>query len=268
MAAETAVLPPTERQYHSISSPYVLPNDAVEQDRLDAQAAAIVEMIGGAPFLAPIQSMTGISKAVDVGCGTGIATIQMAKVFPSVKVYGLDLSPVPEDVRKLAPANTSWAMGNILEVDHGQSTSNVMNREIFTPSELDYIFGKMLFLGINDWSRYFTTAAEALRPGGIIEHQDLDWKFYRFRTSECLSDGWEWHRAVVAGTEHAGLSTRAGSDAAKFMRDAGLEVLSIQTFEFSFVPSSKTPDSQAMGRDLSSEPGVHQKYTVTIVRKL
>lgn len=87
------------------------------------------------------------------------------------------------------------------------------------------------------------------------------------------------------------------------MKDAGLEIISVQTFEFSFVPSSKTPNSQAMGRyvqaklvphypellrkmlgaqgitgdelerltkdslrDIASE-GVHQKYTVTIARK-
>ena len=88
------------------------------------------------------------------------------------------------------------------------------------------------------------------------------------------------------------------------MRDAGLEIISVQNFEFSFVPSSKTPNSQAMGRyvqsklmpnypellrkmlgegitnseldrltrnclrDLASEEGIHQKYTVTIARKL
>jgi SAM-dependent methyltransferase len=248
--------------------------------------------------------MTGISKAVDMGCGTGVATIQMAKIFPSAKVYGIDLSPVPEAAQKLAPANTIWARGNILDADDSQYTDNALNREIFTPGGLDYLFGRMLFLGINDWAWYFTTASKSLRSGGIIEHQDLDWKFYRVGTSECLSDDWEWHRAVVAGAEHAGLSTCAGSGATRFMQDAGLEILSVRSFEFSFVPSSKTPNSQAMGRyvqaklmpnypellrkmlgakgigvdelerltndclrDLSSEPGVHQKYTVTIARK-
>ncbi|KAE8149659.1 methyltransferase domain-containing protein [Aspergillus avenaceus] len=304
MSAQTAVAQPTGRQYHSTSSPYVLPNDAVEQDRLDAQAAAIVEMIGGSPFLAPVRSMSGISKAVDVGCGTGVATVQLATIFPEAKVYGLDLSPVPDEVKKIAPANTRWATGNILEADDTRPAEDVMNREIFTPGGLDYIFGRMLFLGINNWQQYFLTAAKSLRSGGIIEHQDLDWKFYRAGTSDCLSDEWEWHRVVCGGAEHAGLSTRSGSGAAKFMEESGLEVLSVQTFEFSFVPSSKTPNSQAMGRyvqaklmpnypellrkmlgakgitgselerltkdclrDLSSEPGVHQKYTVTIARK-
>lgn len=293
-----------ERRYHNTNSAYVLPNEAIEQNRLDVQAAAIVEMIGGDSCLAPIQSMTRVSKAVDVGCGTGIATVQIAGMFPSATVYGLDISPVPEAVQKMAPANAAWAMGNILDVDYTKPGDDLMSREIFTPGGLDYIFGRMLFLGINDWSRYFSTASHALTSGGIIEHQDLDWKFYRVGTSECLSETWEWHRAVVSGVEQFGLSTHAGSDAAPIMEAAGLEIISVQTFEFSFLPSNKTPNSQAMGRyvqaklvpqypellrkilgaqgitgdelerltkdclrDIASEEGVHHKYTVTTARK-
>ena len=351
-----------DRQYHDTSSAYVLPNEyvaaihrtskrsqpcrnnrihsAVEHDRLDAQAAAIVEMIGGIPCLAPIDSLKHASKAVDVGCGTGVATVQIAGMLPSTRVYGLDISPVPEGTRKIAPKNVTWAVGNVLDVDFDRSGANSeptdgpkrgddtkrggkikprddftsaadskpendgMTREIFTPSGLDYIFGRMLFLGISDWSRYFSVAAWSLKSGGIIEHQDLDWKFYRVGTTECLCDNWPWHQAVVSAVEESGLSTRAGSDAAKLMRDSGLEILSVQTFEFSFVPSSKTPNSQAMGRyvgakllpqypellrkmlgsqamngeelerltkeslrDITCEEGVHQKYTVTVARK-
>ena len=88
------------------------------------------------------------------------------------------------------------------------------------------------------------------------------------------------------------------------MKKASLEVRSVQTFEFSFVPSNKSPNSEAMGRyvqaklipqypeilrkmlaplgitgdelgrltkeclqDIASEAGIHQKYTVTIGRK-
>ena len=58
-----------------------------------------------------------MSKAVDVGCGTGVATVQIAGMFPSATVYGLDISPVPEAGRKMAPANTAWAVGNVLDVE-------------------------------------------------------------------------------------------------------------------------------------------------------
>jgi hypothetical protein len=88
------------------------------------------------------------------------------------------------------------------------------------------------------------------------------------------------------------------------METAGLKVIEARKFEFSFVPSGKSPNSQAMGRymqaklmlnypelmgkllgsldiahdeveqlirdalrDLSSEERIHQKYTVTIAKK-
>ncbi len=244
------------------------------------------------------------SKAVDVGCGTGVATIQIAGALPSTKVYGLDITPTPGAVRQIAPPNAAWVVGNVLDVDHTKPADDAMSREVFTPSSLDFIFGRMLFLGINDWPRYFSTAFRSLKSGSIIEHQDLDWAFYRVGTSLCLSDSWEWHRAVTAGAEQSGLSTRAGSDAASLMTSADFEILSVQTFEFAFVPSAKTPNSQAMGRyvqaklvpqypellrkmlgargvvaedlkrlteeclrDIASEEGIHQKYTVTIARK-
>lgn len=276
-------------------------HSAVEHERLDAQAAAIVQMIGGSPFLALIPILTAPSKAVDVGCGTGVATLQMASMLPSTTVYGLDISIVPEATQKKAPANVVWAVGNVLDLDYSQPAHNTMMRDIFTPQGLDYIFGRMLFLGINDWPRYFSTVHKSLKSGGIIEHQDLDWKFYRVGTSECLSDEWDWHQRVVKGAEESGLSTHAGSGAAQLMEAAGLQVCSVRTFEFSFVPSEKTPNSQAMGqyvqdklvpqypellrrmlgstcddlerltkdclRAITCEEGVHQKYTVTIAKK-
>ncbi|KAI9647107.1 hypothetical protein NHQ30_005109 [Ciborinia camelliae] len=239
-----------------------------------------------------------------VGCGTGIATIQIATVLPSATIYGLDLTPVPEASKRMAPANIVWAQGNALDVDYNQPGSDIMSREIFIPGGLDYIFGRMLFLGINNWPKYFSITSHSLRSGGIIEHQDLDWKFYRVGTSECVSDDWEWHKAIVAGLKKSGLSITSGSDAAQMMKNYGLEVITVQTFEFSFVPSSQTPKSQAMGRyvqaklipqypellrkilgangitgekletltkeclhDITSEEGLHQKYTVTIARK-
>ncbi|ETS86190.1 hypothetical protein PFICI_00018 [Pestalotiopsis fici W106-1] len=299
------VSPASTRSYHGTDSTYVLPNDATEQDRLDAQATAIVAMIGGVPVLAPIGTMQETTaKAVDVGCGTGVATMQIASYLPSATVYGLDISEVAQSSQIMAPPNVTWVVGNILHVDHDKKVGDdLVTCKIFARSSLDYIFGRMLFLGINDWPRYFSVATRALAPGGYIEHQDLDWNFYRVGTNDCLSDNWEWHRRVVSAIEKLGMSARAGSDARGAMEEAGLEVKAVKTFEFSFVPSSKSPQSQPMGRyvqeklvpqypellrklletettpnelsrltkeclrDISCEEGIHQKYTVTLARK-
>ncbi|KAI4280042.1 MAG: hypothetical protein L6R38_004757 [Xanthoria sp. 2 TBL-2021] len=86
------------------------------------------------------------------------------------------------------------AKGNILdiEIDHKPSANNVLSRSLFKPGNLSYIFHEILFLGINNWALYFTTAYRSLKHGGIIEHQDLDWNFYRGGggDSKSLSDEW------------------------------------------------------------------------------
>ncbi|KAI3318440.1 S-adenosyl-L-methionine-dependent methyltransferase [Xylariaceae sp. AK1471] len=301
-----AVNSPSQRQYHKTSSAYVLPNDcsAVEQDRLDAQAAAIVTMIGGVPILTPGHLLASARKIADVGCGTGVATIQLANMFPTARAYGIDISPVPEAIKAIAPKNVEWVQGDILDTDSQKPGADFIKSTLATSEGLNYLFGRMLFLGINDWLRYFKTCSQLLRSGGIVEHQDLDWNFYRVGTGECLSGNWEWHRAVLTACRKTGLLTSAGSSAAAHMREAGLDVITTQTFEFSFVPSKQTPDSQAMGRyvqakliphypellrkmlsslditsdklatltqdclrDLASEEGIHQRYTITIARK-
>lgn len=261
-------------------------------------------MIGGEPFLAPLSSLA-ISQAVDVGCGTGVATLELSRRFPSAAVYGIDISSVPERVKNTAPPNVRWVVGNILELGQDGAPSDLATREVLQPGQLDYVFGRMLFLGISDWPRYFSVTSSAMRSGAVIEHHDLDWSFYRVGTSECLSDSWEWHKEVLIAAQQSGLSTTAGSGAAVEMEKCGLEVITKRVFEFSFVPSRKTPNSQAMGlyvqaklvphypellrkmllpmgidgerlekliedclRDIGSEEGIHQKYIVTIARKV
>jgi SAM-dependent methyltransferase len=260
-------------------------------------------MIGGRPFIGASKPLAPGAKLVDIGCGTGVATLQLASMFPAATIYGIDLSPVPQAVKQMAPENVHFVQGNILDVNLEDPSEGVVSREVFTPRNLDYIFGRMLFLGISDWKRYFYTAAESLKPGAIIEHQDLDWKFYRVGSSEVLSENWPWWNEVVKAVEESGLSTSSGSGAARHLEDSGMEILCIQKHEFSFVPSPQVPNSLAMGRyvqaklmpqypellrkllgsripkkqldsfiadclrDLSSEEGIHQKYTVTIARK-
>ena len=259
-------------------------------------------MIGGFPFLAPFQSLNAsktFTKAVDVGCGSGIATLQLASLFPQASLYGLDISDVPEQTKALTPPNVTWVKGNVLDY----SPSDQID-QIFTPESLDYIFGRMLLLGMSDWPRYISTAARALKPGGTMEHQDIDWAWTRVGTNERVDGDWEWGHRFTEAIEKQGLSTRAGSGAAELMRKEGLEVLEVKTFEFSFVPSERTPNSVLMGqtvqktlvpiwpdlmkkvleptgmaadelerltkdamRDITSEEGLHLKFTVTVARK-
>lgn len=115
-------------------------------------------MIGGAPFLAYNRHLTNASKAVDIGCGTGIATIQLAALLPSANVVGVDITPIPTPALAVTSPNLQWETGNILNVDMEKQTDS-LSRGALVLNTIDYFFGRMLFLGINDWHKYFQVAS-------------------------------------------------------------------------------------------------------------
>ncbi|KAK1488227.1 methyltransferase domain-containing protein [Colletotrichum tamarilloi] len=285
-----------ERTYHDTSSPYVLPNDTPEQARLDEQALAIQSMLGGKPFVFDLRLLPSKSKILDIGCGTGVATTQLARQCPSSRAYGIDLSAVPDHVKASAPTNVTFLKGNIMED---------LSEQGLQEQSLDYVFGRMLFLAIDDWKEYFSRVHHLLNPGAIVEHQDCSWEYYRQGTQTKLSGNWSWHQAVLEESQAMGLDILVGDHVGDHMRAAGLEVLLTRSFEFSMVPSEKNIPSAAVGcyaqrtllkafpdllrkiltkRDLysdqdvskltkecletsSAEEGIFVKYTVTIGRK-
>src|SRR5690242_12960342 len=73
----------TEGRRHRVDLPYVLPKDNGEMSRLDFQHYAL-RMILGADYLAPVSSST--AHILDVGCGTGRWSLDMATRFPHAHI--------------------------------------------------------------------------------------------------------------------------------------------------------------------------------------
>jgi trans-aconitate methyltransferase len=71
-------------------------------------------------------------KAVDIGCGTGIATIQLAAMLPSANVVGVDITPVPAPALAAASPNLQWETGNILDVDMEKQTDSLSRGALAT----------------------------------------------------------------------------------------------------------------------------------------
>ena len=81
------------RTYHAYKDgSYLVPNDEVENDRLDFQHAMFLRTLGGKLQLAPVPKDS--QNVLDIGTGTGIWAIDFADEYPSAKVVGTDLSPI------------------------------------------------------------------------------------------------------------------------------------------------------------------------------
>lgn len=152
-----------DRRYRE-DVPYALPKDLEEGQRLNLQHYIFRYALRG-NYAAPLPE--SISAVLDVGSGTGIWGQEVAQLFPSARVFGLDLEP-PQSVSLAAsvteqPANYHFIQGDLLK---GLP---------FPDGMFDYTHQRMLVLGIplQSWPQAMGELIRVTRPGGWVEVLEL-----------------------------------------------------------------------------------------------
>ncbi|KAJ3573288.1 hypothetical protein NP233_g2535 [Leucocoprinus birnbaumii] len=101
---------------------------------------------------------------LDVGCGSGIWSIQMARLFPQAKVIGLDITPLGD---RDFPPNFSFVCCNFSD---GLPTEM---KSIF-----DIVHCRTVTQHVPDPHGLVDSMAEALKPGGLLFLADIDFISY------------------------------------------------------------------------------------------
>lgn len=146
---------------HARGIPYALPRDFEEMNRLDFQHYVLRFAFKG-NFLAPVGNPRSI---LDVGAGTGRWAREVAAVFPTANVIGLDLHAPPVDEKAKAgeeetlPPNYAFVPGNILE---GLP---------FADASFDFVHMRLLVLALphDRWPFVVSELKRVTRPGGWVE---------------------------------------------------------------------------------------------------
>ncbi|RIB29681.1 S-adenosyl-L-methionine-dependent methyltransferase, partial [Gigaspora rosea] len=103
------------RRYHNTENAvYYLPNDENETDRLHFQHF-LIRYIWQNNFSAPVEHILSKpgAKVLDIGCGLGSWSFDIATTYPLAKVIGLDISP--HQPTQIIPKNFEFIKANTQE---------------------------------------------------------------------------------------------------------------------------------------------------------
>jgi SAM-dependent methyltransferase len=135
-------------------APYLLPKDAQEQNRLNFQHRCLYSAIGN-HYLVPLRP--DVSTILDVGTGTGIWPVEMAKLFPQAHIVGMDISAAALEYTSSSAYTFCLA--------------NVLNGLPFPDRQFDYVHQRLLVAALpaTHWSTVIHELVRVTRPGGWIE---------------------------------------------------------------------------------------------------
>ncbi|KAF0511297.1 S-adenosyl-L-methionine-dependent methyltransferase [Gigaspora margarita] len=147
------------RRFHNLENAgYPLPNDDEESDRLHLQHF-LIRYIWQSNFSSPIDHILSSqgSKILDIGCGAGSWSFDMATTYPSIEVVGLDISS--HQPTYIKPKNFSFIKANVLEGIP------------FEDNTFDFVFQRYLVFGYpkEKWPFIMNEIVRVLKPGGFLE---------------------------------------------------------------------------------------------------
>ncbi|THV02472.1 S-adenosyl-L-methionine-dependent methyltransferase [Dendrothele bispora CBS 962.96] len=176
---------------------YKLPIDLIEMDRLALQHRMWCVMIGGLfpthaadsihTILAPSDNRRPV--IMDVGCGSGIWSTEMAKAFPHADVIGLDLN---EQKYPEAPDNFRFVQGDI---SLGLPQFDAL---------ADVVHCRCVAQHVKDPQKLVNILASCLRPGGLLLLADGDWIVYDRDMKLVKPFVWDTTKDVQKQVENAG----------------------------------------------------------------
>ncbi|KAM6529642.1 hypothetical protein FALCPG4_007772 [Fusarium falciforme] len=223
------------RTYHAYKDgKYSLPNDDIENERLDLQHELFRRTFDGRLGLAPPNDPSYEAEHVlDVGTGTGIWAIEYGDEHPEAKVIGIDLSP----------NQPSWLPPNVeFQIDD-------IDEEWTYSAPFDYVHSRMMNSSVKDWRVYLEKCLQSLAPGGYVEVQEIDLSAKSddgtLREDSYLS---RWLKLLGEATVLLGRPYQDIQQIKDIMADVGFSDVTVKYFRWPTNPWPKDAKHKALGQ--------------------
>ncbi len=201
-----------EGRRHRIDTPYLLPQDGQEINRLDFQHYALRVALGG-DYMAPLESAT-TKTILDVGCGTGLWARERAREFPGAKVTGIDIESHLPNIP--LPPNFQFIQGNVL------------TGLPFSDSTFDYTHQRLLVGAVpaQQWPMVLQELARVTRPNGWVEVLESGMVYSNAGPATTQFQSW-WQ----AGEKNLGFNLAIVPYLDQMLRNTGLRDIHMETLQ-------------------------------------
>ena len=224
-----------------------------EHQRLELQSKAIKQLTKGRLIHSPIDT---VKKILEIGCGTGTTTTQLAQDFPEATVIGVDRAAVPSVHVK--PANVTYITGKF--EDLVQSDHPALGKGTF-----DLIYSRFVSQGVGQWSKHIDLCHDLLTPGGFLELHETDGSVLYSAKSPDAQDpdtaGWKWHQFVMDESLKYGVAANDIGRLGDIMEQVGLGNVGRIHYPFVFYPWPARPETEAVGEYC-------KKFTPMVIKQM
>ena len=179
------------------------------------------------------------ARILDVGCGPGTITVDLARIVTAGSVVGLDRSEAVVDearatAREAGVTNVELSVGDVYTLDHDDAT-------------FDVVHAHQVLQHLSDPVAALREMGRVCKPGGLVAVRDSDYSAFTWWPAVPELD--EWLRVYLDVARGNDAEPDAGRRLKGWARAAGLEVVSSSAGVWCF----SSPDDVAWWGDLWAE---------------
>lgn len=189
------------------------------------------------------------ARILDVGCGTGEATLRLAAMFPGAGlVCGVDVMPELLAVARRQPAPPT---GRMPQFEQGDGFALQ-----FADGSFDLVVCRHVTQLVPQPQRLLAELRRVLKPGGWLHVLSEDYGMLHFPTRNGVDPDRLWQEAVVPYTHSTGTDARIGRATLPLLRSLGFTHTSVQylTIDTERVPRAALAGIFTAWRDGYVEP--------------